>query len=207
MRSGGSRHMKWNERGHPSQHRKRPMPRHALQKSWLTISGPSGFLPLRGAAFAAAPTRAPTRRPRPLALTPERTWFSPPRVGRDAASARTRAATSRLPRPALGPTIVCTSAVTSDGAGSAKMLNAFGGALELARELAADDTSREGVPVGPVPSTYGEPVDGRPRRGRVAAIVSPIGLGVSVCSVWRGENDTVALGRKKRGGGGGGETG
>ena len=34
-RSGGSRHMKWNDLGHPSQHRNRPIPRHAEQKSWF----------------------------------------------------------------------------------------------------------------------------------------------------------------------------
>jgi hypothetical protein len=36
-RNGGSKHMKWNERGQPSQHRNRPIPRHDEQKSWLGL--------------------------------------------------------------------------------------------------------------------------------------------------------------------------
>lgn len=35
MRNGGSRHMKWNDRGQPSQQRNLPIPRHAEQKSWF----------------------------------------------------------------------------------------------------------------------------------------------------------------------------
>ena len=35
IRNGGSRHMKWNDLGQPSQHRNLPMPRHDEQKSWL----------------------------------------------------------------------------------------------------------------------------------------------------------------------------
>lgn len=196
--SGGSRHIKWKLRGHPSQHKNLPIPRQLEQKSWLTKSTSGLPLPFRaGPLFAVLCTRDPTRRPRPDAEMPERTCVSPPRVGRARATlssvakrcrscSRSRSR-SRSRRAALGPTIVCTSALRSDGSGAEKMLKAcpWGpGWEDVARELGAEETSREGVPVAAFGvSMYGDEADVRPRRGRVAAIVSPIGLASVVISL------------------------
>lgn len=194
MRSGGSRHIKWKDRGQPSQQRKRPIPRQTEQKSWLTKSASALPLPL---TFRVAPllapvalTRAdpPTRRPLPLAETPARTWVSPPRVGRAIRLASSRSSRSRALRPRVDPMIVCTSALTSFVVGAEKMLSACAPAGTLSpagvlRELGALEPSREvvaraGVPRGvlaPVPFCAG--VDARPdRRGRVAMAEGGAGL-------------------------------
>lgn len=170
MRSGGSRHMKWKERGQPSQQRKRPMPRQDEQKSWLTKSTSALPLPFRGRGLVVFCTREPTRRPRPEAETPARTWVSPPRVGL-ASGFDTPTRFSRSVRPADGPTIVCTSAATSCATGAAKTLSALpcGTVAERGAGVLRDDGALDSSRESPV--AVGD--ETRPRRGRVAAMVFP----------------------------------
>jgi hypothetical protein len=137
--------MKWKDRGHPSQHKNRPIPRHAEQKSWLgcgairqrwillrigkkvavplTTSGSPlvrFFLPWVVPSLIAPPTLTPL----PEADTPVRTPTSLPRVGRSLLSnpsAASRMSTS--PSAAgRGPITSCNaSGRASDGGGGAKM--------------------------------------------------------------------------------------
>lgn len=176
MRRGGSRHIKWKLRGHPSQHRKRPMPRHTEQKSWLTKFSDAGAalpLPLPLLFCCCVPlfaTRAdpPTRLPLPEALTPERSSPSRPRED-EGVVLRSR---SRRTRPALGPTIVWTSAATSFEVLSLKMDSAWpAGAPEAGCGVLRDEGTELPSRLAGVEVAPGELLRAlTPRRGRVLGV-------------------------------------